>query len=247
VTDIHPVIVGEVGSVAHGLGVAESDHDYHGVFIDPPDSVIGLRAPRGAHRDRDQPEGVRSEPGDEETTYYGLRHYASQCAKGNPTYLTLLYTPVLTVPDMIGLQAVRDMFLSKRLAARHIGYAESMYRRLTGDLAPRTNRPWLIEEHGYDTKAAFHAIRLLMQGWELLMRGTMTMPMVSVEQRFLLAVRHGEVDHERAVRTILNWRGMIEHAETVSKLPDHPDMDRINRWLIDTHQDYWRYPWEAAA
>lgn len=237
--DIEPVIVGEVGSIAHGLGVPESDHDYHGIYLDPPEALIGLRAERGAFRVRDQPEGVKSEAGDSETTFYGLRKFAQLCAQANPTVMTLLYTPTLTVPDMIGLQANREMFLSKRLATTHVGYATSMFRRLTGDLAPRTNRPELIAKHGYDTKAAFHAIRLLIQGHELLADGKMTMPMREDERQYLLSVRNGEVSEARVLADIVDWCGDIEQAGKTSYLPDEPDMAQINDWLVSVHQERW--------
>ena len=233
------VIVGEIGSFAHGLATAESDHDYMGLYPDSPESLIGLEPQPGAVRERDRPEGVKSEPGDHECTHYGLRHYASLAAAGNPTMLTLLFTPNLTVPDRIGLQKNRDMFLSKRLAARHIGYADSMYARLTGKKAPRTNRPELIAKHGYDTKAAFHAIRLLMQGHEMLLRQTMTMPMTDLKREYLLSVRNGEVPENQVLADIEHWRDEIKDAEWLTPLPEGPDYAKINKWLIDVHEEAW--------
>ena len=236
---VEPLIIGEVGSVAHGLGIASSDHDYHGLYLDAPEVLVGLRGEVGSFKERDQPEGVKSQPGDSETTMYGLRHYVDQCARGNPTFLTLLFTPTLTVPDKIGIQAARDMLLSKRIANTHIGYAHSMYRRLTGDLAPRNNRPDLIAAHGYDTKACFHALRLLIQGNELLRTGTMTMPMDPAYRAYLLKVRNGEVEERLVLEDILDFRRMIEDAKVTSKLPDHPDMNLINSWLMNVHRTLW--------
>lgn len=235
----NPLIVGEVGSYAHGLNTATSDHDYIGIYAEQPESIIGLDTSKHAIRDRDKPEGIKSETGDSETTYYSLRHYALLAAQGNPTVLTLLYTPNLIVPDTIGIQANRDMFLSKRLAARHIGYANNMTARLTGQKAPRTNRPELIEAHGYDTKAAFHAIRLLIQGHELLTEQTMTMPMRDEHREYLLAVRNGEVPECDALMAIGYWRSEIQLAESATTLPETPDYTRINAWLIRTHDDQW--------
>lgn len=236
---VEPVILGEIGSIAHGLGVAESDHDYHGIYIDTPEVLLGLKPAHGAVRLRDKPEGVCSGPGDKEATLYGIRKFASLCAQGNPTVLTLLFTPTLIVPDRIGFQENRDMFLSKQIASRHMGYADSMYRRLTGDLAPRTNRPDLIAKYGYDTKAAFHALRLLIQGYEMLMHGTMTMPMNQFARSRLLAVRNGEVPEATVLEQIEYYRGLIQEAELDSPLPDKPDMAKINRWLMDIHQTWW--------
>lgn len=238
-TDLKPLIMGEIGSFAHGLNRADSDHDYIAVYADPPEALIGLKSPQGAVRKRDRPEGAKSQPGDTEITYYGLREFIHQICKGNPTLHTLLFTPNLKFPDLIGLQEFAPNLLSRQIATTHVGYATSMYRRLTGDLAPRTNRPELIAEHGYDTKAAFHALRLLMQGHEMLTEGTMTMPMQEDRRKYLLSVRNGEVPEAAALFDIGYWRSEIELAGASSTLPLRPDMDRVNQWLIDTHCRVW--------
>ncbi|MBF9350688.1 MULTISPECIES: nucleotidyltransferase domain-containing protein [Mycobacteroides] len=244
---IQPVIVGEIGSVAHGLGTPESDHDYMGIYIDAPEVLIGWQPEHGAVRDRDKPEGIKSEAGDSETTYYGLRKYVKLITDGNPTVMTLLFTPNLTTPDRIGLQANRDMFLSRKLATRHVGYADSMHARLTGKKAPRTNRPELIAKHGYDTKAAFHALRLLIQGYEMLTRQTMTMPMTDLARDYLLNVRHGKIPENDVLDAIEYWRAELQAAEGTSPLPPEPDYTKINQWLIETHVNAWPLPIGVAA
>lgn len=235
-----PVIVGEIGSYAHGLATADSDHDFHGIFIEPPEQVIGVVSRPESKRDRDKPEGVKSEAGDEETTFYGLHRYVKLALSGNPTMLTLLFTPTLTVPDSIGLQANRHLFLSQNVATRHVGYADSMTARLTGAKAPRTNRPELIAKHGYDTKAAFHAIRLLIQGYELLVTGHMAMPMWTPHQQFLLAVRNGEVPKTRALREIAYYRRRLETGSERASLPQHPNYEGASSYLLDTYMQHWR-------
>lgn len=238
-SNVTPIIVGEIGSYAHGLNTIDSDHDYIGVYVDRPEALIGLEGSKGAVRDRDKPEGVKSEAGDSETQFYGLRKYVSLACEGNPTVMTLLFTPNLTVPDLFGLQAARGLFMSKRLVARHIGYADNMAARLTGEKAPRTNRPELVEKYGYDTKAAFHALRLLMQGVEMLAVQDMQMPMWSKQRQYLLDVRAGRVSEDRVLQDIQHWKYLIQSAGYVSDLPEHPDMEAVNKWLVDTHMSYW--------
>lgn len=182
---------------------------------------------------------MKSEAGDSETTFYGLRKYASLLAQGNPTVMTLLFTPNLIHPDEIGLQDQRAIFLSKRLVARHIGYADSMHARLTGARAPRTNRPELVDKYGYDCKAAFHALRLLIQGHEMLTTGAMQMPMREDHRNYLLDIRHGQVSMDEVLSNIALWRERIQGAEVDSPLPTEPDHDAINEWLINTHESIW--------
>lgn len=233
--------MGEIGSFAHGLNVETSDHDFIALYIDPEDALIGLDRLTGAIKDQDREEGTKSQAGDMEGTFYGVRKYSYLAANGNPTVMTLLFTPNLFHPDEIGLQANRDMFLSKNLVARHIGYANSMEARLTGKKAPRTNRPELVEAHGFDTKASFHALRLLMQGYEMLTTGHMTMPMKDDERQFLLDIRNGKHSMETVLAEIAFCRWRIQDAERYTDLPERPDYGRINEWLIDVHTRDWGY------
>lgn len=238
-TSTEPVIVGEIGSYAHGLATADSDHDFHGIFIEPPEQVIGVMARSESKRLRDKPEGVKSEAGDSETTLYGLHKYVKSALSGNPTMLTLLFTPTLTVPDAIGLQDSRLLFLNRNVAARHVGYADSMAARLTGAKAPRTNRPELIAAHGYDTKAAFHAIRLLIQGYEILTTGHMTMPMAGHHRERLLAIRSGKISEDAVLDSIKRYRAALLSSVSGSPLPEQPDYAGASRFLADTYMQHW--------
>jgi hypothetical protein len=47
---------------------------------------------------------------------------------------------------------------------------------MTGQPGAHTNRPELVAVHGYDTKYAMHALRLGLQGIELLSTGRITLP-----------------------------------------------------------------------
>lgn len=234
-----PVIVGETGSYAHGLNVETSDHDYLGLYADRPDQLIGLKPLRKGVRKGDQPEGVRLSAGESETTYHAVRKYASLAAQGNPTMLTLLFTPILTVPDEIGLQANRDMFLSKRVARTHVGYADSIIAQLTGKKAPHPYRPELIEKYGFDVKHSCHAIRILLQGIELLKTGEIELPMRALDREALLNVREGYYSKDQCLSWIRDARSDIDKVDSI--LPDEPDYDRINQWLIDVHNKEWEY------
>jgi predicted nucleotidyltransferase len=228
-----------VGSFAHGLNVPTSDHDFIGIYLDSAEAVIGIDKATGALKDSGREEGVKASAGDTEGTFYSLRKYAKLAADGNPTVLTLLFTRLLFHPDEIGLRDNRQMFLSRRLAARHIGYANGMEAQFTGKKAPRTNRPELIAKHGWDTKAGMHTIRLLIQGYELLTTGAMTLPMADGPREFLMAVRNGEYTIDDALEEIALWRRRIQEAEFETSLPNEPDYDRINDWLIDIHTRDW--------
>ena len=53
-----------------------------GVFIEPPEHVVGLRRPADHYAFRTKPEGARSGPGDTDLVTYSLRKYLRLAAKG---------------------------------------------------------------------------------------------------------------------------------------------------------------------
>lgn len=133
--------------------------------------------------------------------------------------LTLLFTPYLEQEDTIGIRENRDMFLSERIVARHLGYADSMLAQLTGKKALRVNRPELIGEHGWDTKAGMHALRLMIQAKEILHDGVMHMPMPEEKRAYLMSVRNGEVPKEDAIRHIETLKNEIRASGTRFQTP----------------------------
>ena len=63
---------------------------------------------------------------------------------------------------------------------------------MTGQSGAHTNRPELVAVHGYDTKYAMHALRLGVQGTELLTTGRITLPIPEPHRAYLRSIRRGE-------------------------------------------------------
>jgi uncharacterized protein len=232
----------QVGSGLHGVTVAGTDdRDEMGVCIEPPESALGLNRFE-QYIFRTQPEGHRSGAGDLDLIVYSLRKFASLAAAGNPTVLLPLFAPdsEVVVATDIGdrLRRDRGMFLSRQAGMRFLGYLRSQRERMAAD-SRRTNRPELIERYGVDVKFAYHALRLAIQGAELMEAGTITLPMPDADRRHLLDVRTGGLTKERIIAELdEREQGLIDAIE-VSALPDRPDDDAINAWLIDAHREWW--------
>jgi predicted nucleotidyltransferase len=184
-----------VGSGVHGIAIAGTDdHDEMGVFIEPPEHIMGLRRPFEHYVFRTQPEGARSGPGDTDLVIYSLRKYLRLAAKGNPTALLPLYAPdrdvLVTTPLGQELRALAPRILSQRAVRRFLGYMDSQRRRLTGSGSRGgvPNRPELVARYGYDVKYASHALRLAYQGREVARDGRLTLPMPDQERERVLQV-----------------------------------------------------------
>lgn len=237
------ILLTQVGSGLHGVSVdGQDDRDEMGLCIEPPSCVIGLERFE-QYQFRTQPDGARSGPGDLDKTVYSLRKWARLAAQGNPTVLLLLFVPESEIvsTNWAGrvVQGDAGLFLSKECGHRFIGYLDAQWERLLGMRSRRTNRPELIEQYGFDSKFAYHAVRLGLQGVELLQTGRITLPIPEPDRTWLKELRVGKHSKEEAVERINDLRADLEKLTATCDLPDRPDYGKINEWLTETYQLWW--------
>jgi len=234
------ILRGVVGSTSHGTAIdGQDDRDEMGIFIEPPENVCGLE-PCDHYVYRDQPEGVRSQPGDLDLTMYSLRRFCRLAAQGNPSVILLLWLPVHVRKTEIGaaLVRMREAFISKESGERFLGYLVAQKLKLKGERAHTVNRPKLVAKFGYDTKFAMHALRLGFEGIELMTERKLTLPVAEPNLTTLRAVRTGKVNFVDAL-------ALIEDAETrLRTLVDHcswtADTESINRLMVEAHIRHWK-------
>lgn len=256
-----------VGSDVHGTALEGADRDELGVYIEPPEYVIGMtrwdysknRAivafegdPGMPHHTwRTVPMGVRSGAEDTDLSMYSLRKFTSLAIKGNPSILLPLFAPAenVIVCTELGheLREMRSEFLSQKAVYRFLGYMESQRERMMG--GGKRNRvpyrPELEAKHGYDTKFAAHAYRLASQGYEVATTGHLQLPMPVDARDFTLSIRHGEVPqdvvNERVLDLAARTRDLLERGETV--LPYEPDYTAIQSWVMNAQLSTWGVSW----
>ena len=251
----------QVGSGVHGTSVSgQDDRDEMGICLEPSAYVTGLaRVPSGTrgeaapvqfeqyqrHTVWDRPGGLanRSGAGDLDVVVYSARKWASLALAGNPTVLLVLFVPDEEVVhrDEVGAELVDNAhrFVSRLAAERFIGYLRSQRAAMTGEVGAHTNRPELVAVHGYDTKFAMHALRLGVQGVELLTTGRITLPIPEPDLSRLRAVRRGEVELEEVVAAIDAAEARLVELSSSSAVPDQPDRAWVDAWLHRTHVAYW--------
>lgn len=240
----------EVGSGVHGMAIEGTDDlDLMGVYVETKTQLIGLEKSSEHYVSRTVPEGVRSGPGDVDLTLYSLRKFVRLATDGNPTILTALFVPVAAHHTMTPLgrrlKAWCADFLSLRAGKRYLGYLDGQRNRMLG-IGPRVNRvpnrPELIERYGYDVKYASHALRLGMQGVEVVRDGRLTLPLPDDDLVYVMEVKRGEVDQAEALRRIDAVREELAAAIESGRSPlrAEPDMPHINEWLVAMHEMHWR-------
>ena len=242
----HEILRTVVGSGVHGIAIAGlDDHDEMGIYIEPPEAVLGYANRRDNYVWRTQPEGVRSGPGDTDLVMYSLARYLALATKGNPTVLVPLFAPTVSVLacDTLGLELrwMRDAFLSQQAVHRFLGYMEGQRTRMMGggkrNRVP--NRPELIERYGWDVKYGSHALRLALQGLEIAVHHRLTLPMVMSHRDLVLSVKRGEIPRDEVDRLIQELERQTTSALKSSDLPPQADTERITAWAVQAQRRAW--------
>lgn len=231
------------GSQLYGTNLDDTDRDEMGVYVEDPAFITGLRE-AVTHTQRTQPDGVRSGPGDLDRKVYPLQKFARLAGNGNPTVLLMLFVPPehrLIETDLSRLLlANTNLFLSKQAGERFLGYLDSQREQLLRrNGSKHTNRPELIEKHGYDTKFAYHALRLGLQGIELMRTGSISLPMRAADRERLLDVRRGKMTFDQVSGVLTGLRFGLERTIGSSDLPDAPGWNSINDLCHEIYLSSW--------
>jgi predicted nucleotidyltransferase len=235
------IMLFEYGSRAHGTHTEFSDQDRMGIAVEPQEYVIGLNS-WDQLQTSTAIKNERSTSVDTDTTIYSLKKWARLAAKGNPTVLTALFAPhyeILADPFGTEILAHQHAFISKEAGERFLGYMISQRHALLGLKNKKTNRPELIHTFGFDTKFAYHMMRLGLQGIELMTNHTISLPMLSDQRDYLLSIRNGDVTKDDVMEQACDIEARLKEAIAMSTLPEQADSATINKLVVNTYQLYW--------
>lgn len=207
-----------VGSRAYGLDNEESDTDRRGIYIAPAEMQWSLY---GA------PE--QFEDSAEQSCYWELQKFIIMALKANPNILECLYSPMVEKITPLGeaLLALRQTFLSQMIFQTFNGYAMSQFKKIEQDIRNHGEVRW---------KHAMHLLRLLITGAATLRDGHVPVRVKTHRER-LLSVKRGETPWA----DVDAWRKELHHnferALADSTLPERPDYEAANRFLIRARRE----------
>jgi predicted nucleotidyltransferase len=237
------------GSGVHGISTGSSDRDEVGVCIEPPEYVIGLKTfEQYMYRDAAERTGkfdARSGAGDLDLTIYSLRKFMRLALNGNPSIIETLFTQGDDVlyANLYGrqLQEMYPAIVSMEAAPRYIGYLLAQKRSLESHEGKGRDvtRPELIEKYGFDVKYAGHMIRLGIQGVELMEHGRISLPMRPGGATLVRDIRTGKYTMVQTIQMANEYLAALRYLEKHPTLPEHPDRDGVNVWLIDAYRQTW--------
>lgn len=243
----HQILRTVVGSSVHGIAISGTDdEDEMGVYVEPPHVALGYREPPGHFTARTQPDGARSGPGDVDLSLYSLRRYLRLVVAGNPTVLLPLFAPdvdVLHITDL-GRALRRDgpRMLTRSAGHRFLGYLHGQRERMVGRgrQSRVPNRPELVARYGWDVKYGSHALRLAIQGLQVVTEGRLTLPLPDADRELVLAVKTGRYTLDETLALIDARAAHLQDALDAGQgpLPDRPAID-VNRWSAAAHLQHW--------
>ena len=204
-----------VGSRAFGLATESSDEDRRGVFLPPADWNWSLTKP---------PEQVEFFSEGVEEVDWEIEKFVRLALQANPNILETLWSPAVLHTDETGdaLRAMRTAFLSRHLYRTYSGYVLSQFRLM---------KRGFDTDRRYKPKHAMHLIRLLHSGIHALRDGDIRVD-VSEHRDELLAIRRGEVPFAAVEARALELDRAFREAFATTTLPEKPDTERANRFLI---------------
>ena len=166
-------------------------------------------------------------PGVEETVWE-LEKFLRLALQANPNILEVLWSPLVLHADEIGteLRGLRTAFLSKRLFQTYSGYVLSQFRLM---------RKGFERSGTFKVKHAMHLLRLLHSGTHAMRERDIRVD-VAEHREELLSVRRGERTFEEVAARALELNAEFEKTFQATELPDKPDFERVNAFLVSARR-----------
>src|SRR5262245_17025761 len=241
-----------MGSVAYGVSSDTSDVDVYGWAIPRKDDVFphlrgeipgfGTEARRfeqyQEHHIEDR-DALARHGRTYDVTIFSIVKFFRLAMENNPNIIDSLFTPATCVlySTRVGnlVRENRRLFLHKGAWPKFKGYAYSQLHKIAIK-EPKGKRAELVAEHGYDTKFAYHVVRLIGEAEQILVEGDIDLQR---NNEPLKAVRRGEWTEERLRRWFADKEADLERIYAESTLRPTADEARIKRLLLECLEEHY--------
>lgn len=235
-----------MGSVAYGVSSDTSDMDIYGYCIPPKEMVFphlqgeiygfGRQINRFEQYQEHHIEDTTALAGkgrNYDVSIYNIVKYFQLCMENNPNMIDSLFTPhvcVLTstqVSQMVREQ--KNIFLHKGSWHKFKGYAYAQVHKMKNKVPESGKRKELIEKFGYDTKFAYHVVRLLNEVEQIMTDGTIDLQKNNEQ---LKSIRRGDWKEQEIYEYFSSKERELETLYQNSKLQHSPDESKIKQLLM---------------
>lgn len=231
------------GSKAYGVSSPESDTDMYGICIPPKEKVFTMfdgKIPGFGVPVLSWPHWGYKGAG-LDIMVYSIVKFFNLAMQGNPNIIELLFTEDHHIMSITGtgaeIRGSRDMFLSDNIIPKFTGFYQSQRGKLFS-ASGHTPKAIRIEKYGYDTKAAYHAMRLLLEVEQLLETGTMSLEKHS---DLLTGIRFGGF-FGADIEVMLDLKSdQVHNKKHKSILRPEPNEDYIKQVLVSILESHWDF------
>jgi predicted nucleotidyltransferase len=228
-----------MGSFAYGVSSDTSDVDLYAVSI-PPNSVLYPHTAGYVYGLLEHPpvfEVINKhhvEMGAKVVDFniYGIVKYFNLCADNNPNMLDSLFVPdrCIIFADDAGmhLRNNRHAFLHKGAYVKYRGYFFQQLTKLVNGQLSKASRQELVEKYGFDTKFAYHIVRLALQVEELLTTGDMDLER---NKEVLKSIRKGAWTKQELLDWAKNKEAELDklYLNSTGVLPEKRDNSKLKK------------------
>lgn len=240
--DKNTILKIKCGSHLYGTNTVNSDTDYFGVCIPTKDYVLGIhKFELIEERTNPSKSTTKNTKYDNDYTCYSIQKYFKLLIDGNPNIIETLFVN----KDNIlycnkAAQEILDnkhLFLSKKVYYKFSGYARSQKRKLITK-QPEGKRKELVDIYGWDVKYGCHLIHLLLFGIELLDTGVIKFP--TDWAKYLVQIKQCQWSLSHVIDKAAYLEQQLENAFNHTILPEHPNLEEINKLQIKVIEEHWR-------
>lgn len=234
------ILLTKAGSVIYGTNVETSDTDYKGVCIPPKEYYLGLKSINEYNKSGGKNFGEHNTKDDIDIVICHINKFVRDAMQGVPNNLDILFCrdEDIIYVDEFGkeLRSIRKEFLSKEIYKKFCGFAMAQRYKLDIKKQNGTGRQDLVEKFGYDTKFAYHAIRLLYCAKQILLTHDYCSYRPEEERKLLLDIRAGKYTLEGIFEMFDRLDKEIHQHYDESTLQKTPNYHKINKWLIGINE-----------
>lgn len=232
-----PIYVAIVGSRLYEVAKDDSDYDLKGLGFGEVSEYCGLQA-------KEQSDYSNGKLGS--SSYNGIVYEVRRCfhliLKGNPTMLEpfcvdrkyLLHTTV--IGDLIA-KFVRENMITKHFFQPYFGYHYSQIKEFTSSNRVGKRKD-LFDRYGYDAKCSAHAYRLAKQCVMIMKTGILDPSLKGEDRDIVMKMRNYEYTKEECLSFLNGNVVEMNEAFASSKLPDSPNIDKVNKFVTDVVHNY---------
>ncbi len=244
----------QMGSVAYGVSSDSSDVDLYGFAIPPKDLIFphlageipgfGRQVKRFEQYQQhhiQSPDELGGKGRVYDVTIFSIVKFFQLAMENNPNMVDAMFTPqtcVLTCTKVgTMVRENRRMFLHKGSWHKFKGYAYGQKNKMfTKTPTEGSNRRDDYEKYGFDLKAGYHCVRLMLQVEQILVEGDLDL-MRHREQ--LKAIRAGDWTAEQIAQFFQEKEKSLEALYVNSPLRHSPDEAQIKELLLQCLEEHY--------